>query len=215
MKKALALSAFALVMALPLVSSASALTNTFLTSTTGSATNLHISDTIQFEISITLDTHTYDTVFWQVTGDTAGAAIDQGGNGPWPNTAHVVTNWEWYYTATAKRVDMGTNGKIAAFTAPYPVGNPTAGSYGFFAQPGKTGDGIPSLVGTVTIHTNALGTYVGGAFVDPVLDGFLNLGGADAVNITGGAFTVVPEPGTAVLMLLGLGGLGVMGRRSR
>jgi hypothetical protein len=214
MKKALALSAFALVMALPLVSSASSITSTFLTSTTGNANDLHVSDTIQFEVTITLDTHTYDTVFWQVGGDLAGLAIDQGGNGPWPNTDHIVTNWEWAYNS-GNKVDMGTNGRFVPFPEQYPHPNPSSGPYGFFAQAGKTGDGTPSLVGTVTIHATAVGNYVGGAFVDPIFDGFVNLGVADTPTVTGSAFTVVPEPGTAVLMLLGLGGLGVMGRRSR
>ena len=73
MKKALALSAFALVMALPLVSSASSVTNSFLSSTSGTET-ISVSDTIQFEVTITTNGgQNYNTIFWSITGDNAGA----------------------------------------------------------------------------------------------------------------------------------------------
>jgi hypothetical protein len=213
MKKSIALCAFALVMALPLVSSASTLTNNFLTSTTGNANDLSVGDTIQFEIVISLDALAFDTVTWQVTGDRVGAAGST--NPAWVGVNNNVTNWEWHYEVSNK-VDMGTNGRLQPFPESGLV--PTArvtGSYGFYAQGGKTGDTTPTLVGTVTIQADAAGTYLGGAFQQATIDGFLIAGNDQGVTINGGQFTVVPEPGTAVLMLLGLGGLGVMGRKSR
>ena len=54
MKKALALSVFTLVMSLPLVSSAASVSNSFLSSTSGTA-SIAVSDTIQFEVTITTD----------------------------------------------------------------------------------------------------------------------------------------------------------------
>lgn len=213
MKKALALCAFALVMAVPLASSAATIANTFLTSSTGNANDLAASDTIQFQVTITLEAVNYDTVFWEVTGDRVGALGSSSGSS-WAGVANTVTNWEWHYQ-TANKVDMGTNGRFVPFAAPFPTPDRVTGPYGFFAQAGKTGDNTPSLVGTVTIHADTAGTYLGGGFVYPTVDGFLVLGVEQPVSITGGEFTVVPEPGTAVLMLLGLGGLGVMGRKSR
>ena len=57
MNKALALSAFALIMTLPLVSSASSITNTFISSSadTGTQYDLVVGDTIQFEVTLQLN----------------------------------------------------------------------------------------------------------------------------------------------------------------
>jgi hypothetical protein len=52
-------------------------------------------------------------------------------------------------------------------------------------------------------------TSLDGIFTNPLGE---ELAGS---TVTTASFTVVPEPGTAVLMLLGLGGLGVMGRKNR
>ena len=214
MKKALALGAFALVMALPLVSSAASIVSTFSSSSTGTSA-IAVGDTIQFEINLTVDLNAdVNTLFFGVTGDVAGALGSA--NPAWAGTAHVASNWEWHYTNAAK-VKFDTNGTIAP--APPAISGPdgtlpVVGSYGFFGVT-KTGKGVGSMVGTVTITADANGVFAGGGFIYPGLDGIFGSGGEIATTVTTAAFTVVPEPGTAVLMLLGLGGLGVMGRKNR
>jgi hypothetical protein len=214
MKKALALGAFALVMALPLVSSAASIVSNFSSSTTGTSA-IAVGDTIQFEVNVTVDAATsVNTLFFGVTGDVAGALGSA--NPVWAGTSHVASNWEWHYTNAAK-VKFDTNGTIAP--APAAIAGPdgvlpVVGSYGFFGI-AKTGQGIGSMVGTVTVTANAAGVFEGGGFIYPGLDGIFGTGGELATTVTTAAFTVVPEPGTAVLMLLGLGGLGVMGRKNR
>ncbi|HIG69598.1 MAG TPA: PEP-CTERM sorting domain-containing protein [Myxococcales bacterium] len=214
MKKALALGAFALVMALPLVSSATSLSSNFKTSTTGTSA-IAIGDTIQFEVTLTVEHGvSVDTVFFQVGGDVTGALASA--NPAWAGTAHVASNWEWHYT-NANKVKFDTNGTIAPAPAAIAGPNgvlPVVGSYGFFGT-NRTGKGVGSMVGTVTITADANGVYQGGGFIYPTLDGIFGSGGEIATTVTTAAFTVVPEPGTAVLMLLGLGGLGVMGRKNR
>jgi hypothetical protein len=86
---------------------------------------------------------------------------------------------------------------------------------GFAAMPA----GQSAVIGTVTFHnttgtpgsfTITVGTLV---ITDAVLDGF----GADISTTTtfNSGFAVVPEPGTISLLGLGLGGLYMVGRRSR
>jgi hypothetical protein len=213
MKKALALGAFALVMALPLVSSATSLSSAFKTSSTGTSA-IAVGDTIQFEISVGVDNLLdITTLFFSVSGDTVGAAASSGG--AWAGVDHVTTNWEWNYKALTK-VKFDTNGTIQGVTGGSNALNGTGvtGSYGFFGV-NVTGKGVGSMVGTVTVTANANGVYEGGGFLAAGTDAFANSGGEIATTVSTAAFTVVPEPGTAVLMLLGLGGLGVMGRKNR
>ncbi|MEO1914288.1 MAG: PEP-CTERM sorting domain-containing protein [Myxococcales bacterium] len=215
MKKALALGAFALVMALPLVSSATSIVSNFSSSSTGTSA-IAIGDTIQFEIVLTIDLNEdVTTMFFQVGGDVTGALASA--NPAWAGTAHVASNWEWHYKAGTAFVKFDTNGTILpagpAIAGPNGV-LPVVGSYGFFGT-NRTGKGVGSMVGTVTITADTNGVFQGGGFIYPTLDGIFNNNGEIATTVTTAAFTVVPEPGTAVLMLLGLGGLGVMGRKNR
>jgi len=79
--------------------------------------------------------------------------------------------------------------------------------------------GQTAVIGTVTFHntTGTVGSFTITAgtffFTDAVLDG----GGGDISSTTtfNSGFAVVPEPGTISLLGLGLGGLYVVGRRSR
>jgi hypothetical protein len=212
MKKALALGAFALMMALPLVSSAGSLANTFLSSSSTTDT-IGLGDTIQFEITLTTDAGVdYNAFAFSLTGDLASAL---GSAAPaWAGVANLVTNFDWHYTAGGK-VKFGTNGRIGPAAEPFPTPAKVAGPFGFFGQSGRTGDGVASLMGTVTITADTAGTYVGGGIQYPGVDGFGGTAGSGVHAVSGGSFTVVPEPGTALLMVLGLGGLGVMGRKSR
>ena len=91
MKKALALSAFALVMALPMVSSAASLTSSFLTSGTGTEA-IFVSDTIQFEVSLSVDAGVnIDTLLFTVSGDRDGALLSSPGTG-WAGVA-LTSHW--------------------------------------------------------------------------------------------------------------------------
>jgi hypothetical protein len=205
-------------MALPLVSSASSITNDFRTSTSGTA-QLNVGDTIQFNVTIELNAaQAYTTVLWTLSGD---IGVAETVNSPFPGVNNLVTSWEWHYTNNSgtggNKVKMGTNGRIAplALDAGLPPPNAVTAFYGFVEN--KTGDGVPSLVGTVTIQATADGTYTGGGYLQPGGGLFGDGSGGDVVTISGGAFTVgvVPEPGTVLLLALGFGGLGVMGRSSR
>ena len=223
MNKALALSAFALIMALPLVSSASSITNTFLSSSSdsGTASDLVAGNTIQFEVTLQLnDGQIYTTVLFTLSGDTLNPDVVDGsanlGNG-WLSTNHTVSNWIWHYGKNDK-VDLGMDGREVVKSGV--LGDNVAGLYGNFGiekSPGvpRIGDGLASMVGTVTLTVDALGSFTGGAYLHPTLGFFGNGTTEDVVAISGGEFTVVPEPGTALLMMLGLGGLGVMGRSNR
>jgi hypothetical protein len=154
------------------------------------------------------------TLFFSVSGDTVGAAASSGG--AWAGVDHVTTNWEWNYKAGGTKTKFDTNGTIQGVTGGSNALNGTGvtGSYGFFGV-NVTGKGVGSMVGTVTVTANANGVYEGGGFLAAGTDAFANSGGEIATTVSTAAFTVVPEPGTAVLMLLGLGGLGVMGRKNR
>jgi len=176
-----------------------------------------VSDTIQFEVTITTDAGVdYNTVLWSLTGD-AGAAVGSTLGSGWAGVSNIVTNWAWHYTpAGGGKVKMGTNGRLVpGLPAPLPTPDRVSGVYGFFGT-SKTGDGIPALVGTVTIHGDTFGTYTGGGFQYPGVDGFFGSGGGGTVPVSGGAFTVItPEPNTALLLSLGLAGLSARRRSLR
>ncbi|MDP6978201.1 MAG: PEP-CTERM sorting domain-containing protein, partial [Myxococcota bacterium] len=121
----------------------------------------------------------------------------------------------WHYTpAGGGKVKMGTNGRLLPVAEPLPPPGRVAGAYGFFGT-SKTGDGNPALVGTVTIQADATGAFHGGGFQMPGVDGFLGSSATGLATVIGGQFTVVPEPGTALLLGAGLSGLAIAGRRKR
>jgi hypothetical protein len=87
-----------------------------------------------------------------------------------------------------------------------------AGSIGA-ANPGGAipGNGLDVLVGWVTVHVSAASGGVTPFFTPQ--DGILAAGNPNTVTFSG--VTWAPEPGTAMLLALGMGGLGIMGRRNR
>ncbi len=217
MKKALAVGAFALVMALPLVSSAGSILSTFAGSTTGNST-IVVGDTISFDVFMTLSSGvSYIGMSFAVTGDEIGGLASNAGIG-WAGVANQVTNWSWNFTTLVPtQVDF-----TGAFGLAQPLTNPNSPPspvlLGQVALGSFSGLGISVLVGTVTIAADTLGTFGGGAIMhnQPVTDSWQTAAaGADPVSFTTASFTVIPEPGTALLMVLGLGGLAVMGRKNR
>ena len=214
MKKTIALSTFALIMTLPLVSSAVSIENNFLTSSTG--TNfIIVGDTIQFEVVLTIDAgFDVDTLLFTLSGDRVAAPSATQGSG-WAGVDNLVSGWSWHYTGAGGKVKFGTNGRVAPALEPAPAPDQVTGPYGFFGLL-KTGDGVPSLVGTVTILADTPGgPYSGGAYLHPGVGTIEFETVPYAVTVSGGDYFVGPEPGTALLLMLGLIGLGVAGRSNR
>jgi hypothetical protein len=215
MKKALALSAFALILTLPLVSSAGTVSSTFLSSTSGTSTIL-VGDTISFEISITTITGAnYGAWTMSVGGDQGNALSVPNTSGPtWAGVDQQVVAFEWNYkSGGSNKVKFATNSTIAPNVQTNPLGFGVLSNNGWNSQ-NVTGNGNINVIGTVTILANTAGSYSGGGFEIPGLDAFFGTAGSE-VYFSNTAAYVVPEPGTAVLMVLGLGGLGLMGRKSR
>ena len=219
-RTAISIASLFLVLTVSTSASAGTITNSFLTSTSGTAHLLGLpGDTIQFEVLITTTAgRNYSTILWSLTGDRAGALA--GTPATWATTAdHLVTNWEWHYTPPGGgKVKMGVNGRAVPFPPTQGVGNSVSSPYGFFGT-SKTGDGVQALVGTVTIAVGAEGLYQGGAYFYPGVDTFIGSAGEEGATVSGGTFTVVneviPEPGVPLLMMLGLVGLGIVGRSSK
>jgi hypothetical protein len=219
MKKALAVGAFALVMALPLVSSAGSILSTFAGSTSGTSI-IGVGDTISFDVFLTLDTGVnYTGLSFSLTGDEIGGLASSSPG--WAGVANNVTNWAWnfnsYYTTQVDFTgDLGAGFAIpqnnTVFVPPLPV------MHGQVVIAPLVGAGNSMLVGTVTVQAGpTFGTFGGGGIMhnQPVTDSWQTAAGADPVSFSTVSFTVIPEPGTALLMVLGLGGLGVMGRKNR
>jgi hypothetical protein len=210
------LATFVLMMAIPLASQAMTLTNAFLTSSTGSAV-IGVNDTIQFEVTITLDTGFHiQAGSFTLAGD-IGAALGSTLGSGWAGVSNLTTGWDWNYKdGGSGLVKFPTNSTIT----PLPAGNPAgpsrivANSYGFFGT-NLTANNQVRVIGTVTVTATNTGSFLGGAYMVPLGDFFGGTDGNLNAPIAGASFTVVPEPGTALLMLLGLGGLGLMGRKGR
>ena len=90
------------------------------------------------------------------------------------------------------------------------------GSIGFITptQP-LNGDGNGYTIGTLTVHLGASGAVVT-PFFRPG-EGIFNLAPSVPTQFVSATIGVpgVPEPGTASLLALGLGGLALLGRRNR
>ncbi len=200
-----------------------AFTNSFLSSSTGRET-LREGDTIQFEVTVTVDTgRNYDTILWSLTGDVQVARW-WGCCADYPDPSNRVTDWAWHYTPTGGGlVDMGTTGRIApAPRVALPPPRLVVGAPGIPGVAGKSRDGVPSLVGTVTIEAGdfgwevqTTGSFRARAFQLSGVDAFCGSSGCEEVTVTGGEFTVVPEPGSLTLLLAGLTGMAASRRRTR
>lgn len=108
----------------------------------------------------------------------------------WRNT---VTNFDWHYTGGRGKVKFGTNGRVTPALVPLPTPGRVSGPYAFFGV-SKTGNGIPALIGTVTIRVDTGGTFQGGAIQYPDVDGFLGSAGSGVLAVTGGSSRSVVSP---------------------
>jgi len=166
----------------------SALTSTFLTSTSGTST-IGVDDTVQFEVAITTEVgRNYDTILFSLIGDATG---NEGATAPWAGVMNTVTAWSWNYEAGTGNVNFSIDSAIAPTDNSGITTLPVAvsigwGSIGF----SRTGSGVPSIVGTVTITADTVGVHEGGAFFLTGVDGFASGGIPDSVKISTGTFTV-------------------------
>jgi hypothetical protein len=125
----------------------------------------------------------------------------------------VVMNYGFNYAVANL---LSWNGQVyatAVVDPPLGIGSSAVTSIGAYTTgTGITANGVYT-VGWVTVHVTAASGSVATGF-NPG-EGFGNAGTVDP-NFTLNKYAwPVPEPGTAMLLALGLTGLGVMGRRNR
>jgi hypothetical protein len=130
---------------------------------------------------------------------------------------YFPTSVDWTGNATNDFADsLFGNDFLGPPASPQSTPGAIVGPVGTLKLSGFTGKGITKTVGYVTVHVTA-NTGSVSVYINPLSDGFWC--GAPlctwAPSATLGTVTWVPEPGTAMLLALGLGGLGVMGRRGR
>ncbi|MBW2293302.1 MAG: PEP-CTERM sorting domain-containing protein [Deltaproteobacteria bacterium] len=165
----------------------------------------------------------YDFAIWSLSSDADAVGANSPNTG-YPGVANNVTAWQWNYELGTGSVKFSTNGVIVPADNSLIIVNqqnplPAPGVVGLgWIDPGvagfRIGTGIPSVVGTVTIAANALGVFAGGAILIPDVDGFGRSGVLDGTTtFSPASFTVTPEPGTALLLGIGLVGLAAGQRR--
>ncbi|MDP6980342.1 MAG: FG-GAP repeat protein [Myxococcota bacterium] len=169
---------------------AASLDSVFLTSSTGTST-INEGDTIQFEVILTSTPgQTYTRMNWSLSGD-ADAALGAYPFNDWAGVRNWVVDWAWHYTPPGGyKVKFGTNGRMAPVPGLSTIPARASIEHGWFSLLSKTGDGVPALVGTVTLQADWGGVYDGGAFFytsDGFFDGFL----PDSVTVSAASFTVI------------------------
>ena len=144
-----------------------------------------------------------------LSGDIDGAVGSSLGSG-WAGVAQQVTNWEWNYKSGTNGVKYPTEGlnTPASITNPAGPGRIVANPCGFFGSTFYLGNTSTRLLGAVTILATTPGEFLGGAFHYPGADGVAGTEGVTYSELNGAAYIVGPEPGTGLLLALGLVGVG-------
>jgi len=160
-------------------------------------------------------------------GDTVNVDVNVSYDGNPPELTGIFTSTEWDssvlslqgFTSAPFAIFFGSDGFLANVAQPGNFPGDPAGSLRtiqFGANPGQFGGAGPAtLITTLTFEVVGLGSGdVSGTLLTG--DGVFTTAGvveSGSVTLGGTSIAIVPEPGTALLMGLGLAGLGVAGRR--